>query len=467
MDLATPTALPPMRFAPVEPPRPRPWTGEQPLWRLLLQLRRNALVTWGVPAYELDIVSRPFLGRESFLLNHPDAIRRVLVDNHANYGRTPATVRILHPMIGDGLFLAEGERWKRQRRAAAPAFAPRSLEVVARVAARLAATRLDALAHAGLGAVDLLGFVQHLALEVAGEAMFSQSMASHAGALRAAVERYGARAARPGPLDFVLPAGLPTPRDWMRRRLGAGFARAVEAVIAERASRGTADPPRDLYDLLAAGRDGERFPPEELRDQIATLIVAGHETTALALFWSLWLLTLAPDVQEAVAEEADAAGLGPANAHEAVTRLPLARAVVQEALRLYPPAFTIVRAALEADTLCGREVPPGALMVVAPWVLHRHRKLWREPDRFDPARFLPGVPPPPRFAYLPFGVGPRVCIGAQFALLEAAIVLSETVRRYRIATARRGRVLPVGVVTIYPDHRPPFRLERRSPRNRS
>ncbi|MDF1585234.1 cytochrome P450 [Marinimicrococcus flavescens] len=462
MDLASAPTSAALRFAPVEPPRPRPWTGEQPLWRLLLQLRRNALVTWGAPAYELDIVSRPFLGRQSFLLNDPEAIRRVLVDNHANYGRTPATVRILHPMIGDGLFLAEGERWKRQRRAAAPAFAPRSLEVVAEVAVRLAATRLDALQYKGLGAVDLLGFVQHLTLEVAGEALFSQSMTPHAGALRAAVERYGARAARPGPLDFVLPAGIATPRDWVRRRLGAGFARVVEAVIAERAARGTADPPRDLFDLLAAPVGGEGFAPDELRDQIATLIIAGHETTALALFWSLWLLTLAPDVQEAVAAEADAGGLAPENAQEAAARLPLARAVVQEALRLYPPAFTIVRAAREADTVCGREVPPGSLMVVAPWVLHRHRKLWREPDRFDPTRFLPGAPPPQRFSYLPFGVGPRVCIGAQFALLEAAIVLSETVRRYRIATARRGRVLPVGVVTIYPDHRPPFRLERRA-----
>jgi cytochrome P450 len=191
------------------------------------------------------------------------------------------------------------------------------------------------------------------------------------------------------------------------------------------------------------------------------LIIAGHETTALALFWSLYLLTLAPDVQEAVAAEAGEVELTPATAGGEVGRLPLTRAVVQEALRLSPPAVTIVRVAREPDRIAGHDVPPGSLVVIAPWVLHRHKRLWRSPERFDPTRFLPDAEPPPRFAWLPFGAGPRICIGAQFALTEATVVLAALVRRFRLDIPTGRRVAPVAVVTVHPERAPVFRLADR------
>ena len=236
-------------------------------------------------------------------------------------------------------------------------------------------------------------------------------------------------------------------------------------MIAERAATPPADPPRDLFDVLVAARDpetGPGFTPIQLRDQIATLAVAGHETTALTMFWSAYLLSLAPEVQELVAAEAASVDLSPEHAAAATDLLPLTRAVVQEALRLYPPAFTIVRMARGRDELVGEEVPAGSLVVMAPWILHRHRKRWAHPERFDPTRFLPGAPPPDRFAYLPFGVGPRVCIGAQFALIEATLVLARLVKEFRLEIVGPKRVTPVAVVTTVPDRAPVFRLVPRS-----
>jgi cytochrome P450 len=449
---------------PVVPPVPKPATEVLPLWRTMLQLRRNALSTWGEPAYEFEIFSRPFLGRTSFLVNHPEGIRRVLVDNHASYGRTPATVRILRPVLGDGLFLATGAAWRHQRRIMSPAFAPRSLDVAARHIAQVTDGALAEVAARGTGAVDLLRVVQRLALEVAGRSFFSQGMSRHGPALRAAFERYGAKISRPSFLDFLLPAETPSPIDAARWWLARDFKRVLDRMIAERRQTPPHDPPRDLFDVLVSARDpetGAGFTPVQLRDQIATLAVAGHETTALAMFWACYLLCMAPEVQERVAEEARTVDLSPEAADGVMDRLPLTKAVVQEALRLYPPAFTVVRLALREDEVAGQTVPEGSLVVIAPWILHRHKKRWSHPERFDPTRFVPGAPPVDRFAYLPFGIGPRVCIGAQFALIEATLVLAKLARAFRLELIGPKRVTPVAVVTTVPDRAPVFRLVAR------
>jgi len=191
------------------------------------------------------------------------------------------------------------------------------------------------------------------------------------------------------------------------------------------------------------------------------LITAGHETTGVSLFWSLWLVAAAPAVQEQLAAECERLDLGPDNAGEILPRLVYTRAVVQEALRLYPPAFTIVRLANYGDDAGGIKVPAGAIVFIAPWALHRHRRLWSQPEVFDPARFLPGAPVPDRFAYLPFGIGPRVCIGAQFALTGATLVVATMIKAFRIERADDEPVMPVGIVTTQPGHSPLFQLRPR------
>jgi unspecific monooxygenase len=427
-------------------------------------LRDNALLAFPPDAFEEDVVYRRFFGRQQIILNRPAGIHHILVENPDNYRRTPATMRMLRPLLGNGLLLSEGEDWKHQRRTVAPAFAPRTMPLLARHVARAAEAAVATLATSAERPVDLLATMQSLALEIAGTSMFSLAMERYRPELRDLITGYTAGLGRPSLLDFLLPLAIPSPRDLARRRVRRRWVALIGRIIAERRGMAAAEAPRDLFDLLSTARDPETSSPfsaENLVDQVATLITAGHETTGVALFWSLWLVAAAPAVQEQLAAEGESLDLGPDNAAEILPSLVYTRAVVQEALRLYPPAFTIVRLAKHADDTGGIQVPAGAIVFIAPWALHRHRRLWSEPEAFDPARFLPGAPVPDRFAYLPFGIGPRVCIGAQFALTEATLVLAAMIKAFRIERADDEPVMPVAIVTIQPDHHPLFRLKPR------
>jgi len=277
------------------------------------------------------------------------------------------------------------------------------------------------------------------------------------------VMEYGNRLASPSFFDLLLPMGWPAPRDFARSRFRKRWTSFMAALIAARRAAGKAEgaPPRDLFDLMVAARDpetGDAFTDDQLGDQVATMILAGHETTATALFWSLYLLALDPGTQEKLAGEVNAPAM---NGTLEIERLKFTRAVVDETMRLYPPAFLIARAAAGPDTIAGMAVKPADVILIAPWLLHRHEKLWDEPNAFKPARFMPGAPPPDRFAYLPFGAGPRVCIGAHFALVEATLALARIIGAFRIELIDRQPVMPVGVVTTQPDRSPMFRIAPR------
>jgi unspecific monooxygenase len=259
---------------------------------------------------------------------------------------------------------------------------------------------------------------------------------------------------------------VPTLRDLRRRRFQARWMRLVEAIMHDRLCEPQPETPRDLFDLLRAARDpetGAGFSPEQLRDQLATLLLAGHETTAVTLFWTLTLLAQSREEQERVAQEVRGVEFEPDAAMTVLPRLVRTRAVVSEALRLYPPAAVMAREAIGPDRVGDLDLPRRALVMISPWVLHRHRKFWRDPDAFDPGRFMPDAQAVPRFAYLPFGAGPRVCVGAQFALTEAVLVLAMLVQRFEFALEDTRPVQPVAIVTTQPDHRAPFRLRNRRP----
>jgi unspecific monooxygenase len=427
-------------------------------------LRENALLAFPPEAFEEEVVYRSFFGRQQIILNRPAGIHHILVENTDNYRRTPATMRMLRPLVGNGLLLSQGEDWKHQRRTIAPAFAARTMPLLARHVARATEATVASLARAAARPVDLLTAMQSLALEVAGTSMFSVAMDRYRPELRDLITSYTAGVGRPTLLDFLLPLAIPSPRDIARRRVRRRRVALIGRIIAERRGKASAEAPRDLFDMLSTARDPETgmpFSDEDLVDQVATLIAAGHETTGVALFWTLWLVAAAPAVQERLAAEARTLDLGPDNVAESLPRLIYTRAVVHEALRLYPPAFTVVRQARHADNAGGVPVPTGGIVFISPWILHRHHRLWAHPEVFDPERFLPGTPAPDRFAYLPFGVGPRVCIGAQFALTEAILVLANMVKAFHVERADDEPLEPVGIVTIQPDHPPLFRVRPR------
>ena len=348
----------------------------------------------------------------------------------------------------------------------APAFTPRTVPVLAghiMHRTEAACARLDA-AAAAHGPIDLLGAMQRLSLEIAASSMFSLEAEGFGAELRGMVSRYMATIGRLSPSDFLLPRGVPTPLAVRRAPFRRRWRRLIAAVIAEPSAQDgggrlvSGTQPRDLFDLMAAAHgDGAE---DLLADEVATMIVAGHKTTALAMFWALLLLAQAPRWQAAVAAEANGLDLSPDRAAAALPALARTRAVVQEVLRLYPPGFVTAREALRAHEVCGVTVPARAVVLIPFWLMHRNPRWWAAPEMFDPERFLHG-PEPDRFAFLPFGAGPHVCIGSQLALTEAVLVLARLLRDREIGLTGSRPVLPVGVLSTRPDHAPEFRLRPR------
>jgi unspecific monooxygenase len=449
------------------PPRPEAPAEELGLFRFLAAMRTNALQIWPRAAYEQDAVVAHGLGRMRVLINTADAIHRVLVENTVNYHRTAATIRILRPIVGDGLLLSEGEDWRHQRRTMAPAMAPRVVPMMARhVALATEETMAQLTQVAARVPVDILATVQFLALEIAARSLFSLEMRQYGAALRRLITQFSASLGRPYFLDLMLPPSIPTLRDFARMRFRSRWVVFMDEIIEARLRAPTEaeGKPRDLFDMLLAARDpetGEAFSRAQLRDQMATMIVAGHETTALTLFWSLYLLASSPADQERVAEEVCNLDLSADGAADALARLPYTKAVVNESLRLYPPAFALARIAAGPDQLGDVAVRRGILIMISPWVLQRHLRLWKDPDAFNPSRFLNNAPLAHRFAYMPFGAGPRICIGAQLALTEACLVLATMVQRFQLTLADARPVLPAAVIVTQPDHAALFRLRPR------
>jgi len=450
---------PPLARSALVPPHPPRAPDDMTFLRRMSMMRVSAIATWQQRAYEEDMIEGSFFGRNSFILNTPDAIRHVLVDNYENYTRTPTGIRVLRPMLGQGVLIAEGRAWKHQRRTLAPAFTPRAVTtLVPHMVAAIDET-IATLKEKTNQPVDLREIMQRMTLEIAGRTMFSFGMDRHGATLRDFVMEYGARLARPHLLDLMLPLSWPSPQDFSRARFRKRWTAFIGKLMAERRAAGKTEgaPPRDLFDLMGEARDpetGKAFSDAQLGDEVATMILAGHETTATALFWSLYLLALDPLTQNQVAAEVRK---GPLD----IEHLKFTRAVIDETMRLYPPAFMIARAAAGPDTIAGRPIRKKDVIIMAPWLLHRHEKLWRDPNAFIPQRFLAPVAPPDRFAYLPFGVGARVCIGAHFALVEATLALAKLIAAFRIELIDKTPVMPIGVVTTQPDRSPMFTIRPR------
>ena len=397
---------------------------------------------------------RPWPGL--YIFSRPDQAEHVLAANQANYVK-PFTYRPLRMMLGDGLVTAEEGTWRRHRRIVQPVFSSRN---VASSAAEMDAAAQRALHRwTGSPAVDLAGEMSALTLDVVGSALFGADLVAQAPSLGrevAAGQWLGLLAA-----FLPIPAGPGSTRviQAAARRFGAGGVQhQVEQLLTRRRER--AGDARDLLTLLTAARDadGRGLGEREIRDEISTFLVAGYETTAMALTWSLALLSAYPQARQRLEDEVDSVlGEGPAD----LGKLPWTTAVISEAMRLYPPAWTLERTALADDDVCGTLVPAGSMVAVLPYLVHRNPAVWPNPAGFDPERFLPGAPERHRYAWLPFGGGKRGCIGAGFARQEAVLVLARLCRHYRLDLAGPGLPRPRGFVTLRPAGPVPMRLTRR------
>lgn len=452
------------------PPAPTPNEAPLGFFAGLRALRRNPITTWTRAHYELPVLyGRSLLGQTA-VVNDPAAVRRVFLDNVANYRKDDLQLRILAPGLGRGLLTAEGETWRAQRRALAPLFTPRMVAGFA-PAMRDAADALVARWERKRDGqcFDVAPEMGRVTLNVLERTIFSDGLGGDPEAVMEAVTRYFDTIGRIDPLDvFGFPDWIPRISRLRARPALAFFDASVDRLIAQRRAQLAERPgsaPQDLLTHLLNARDpetGRGLPEAEVRANIVTFIGAGHETTANTLTWTLFLLAMAPDWRARVEAEVDAAAQGDWLAAGAIDRLVVTRAVIEEALRLYPPAATLMRAAIASDELAGQRIRAGDIVVVSPWLLHRHKRLWTRPDAFDPTRFLPGAREGiDRYAYLPFGAGPRVCIGMGFALQEAIIVLATMARRFRLDMQAGVVVEPVQRVTLRPKDGLPMILRRR------
>ena len=414
--------------------------------------RRNLLEILPEIATRQPMVSGRTAKRWHMVMD-PAAIRRMLLENIDNYPKSIVTKNLLKPAIGDSLFIAEGAHWRWQRRAAAPAFAHRNVAALAPVMSAAADHSLERIEEAGQRAVDIYEEMIRATFEVIGNVTFSEGSRFDPEEVHRAIDAYIDAAGRLSLFDILgFPDWVPRPGRMISGRPVRQMKALADGAVEARKAGGRGEIP-DLLDLLLEGEDPEtkrKMNTAELRDNLLTFIVAGHETTALTLSWALYLCAFDQEVQDRARAEAQAVLDGRTATANDLESLPFIRMIVDEALRLYPPAGILSRTAQTRDELCGREVLPGDTVMIPIYALHRNHLLWPDPNRFDPERFKDRKEIE-RYAYLPFGDGPRICIGASFALQEAVIVLATLLskRRFRLVEGREPK--PVMILTLRPE----------------
>lgn len=446
---------------PFEAPAPIPRTVPPSRLEIIRVLFRNPLELWGEPSYTLPVIQISFFGQKTTIANHPGLIKHVLVDNASNYGMQTIRQLVLRPILRDGLLTAEGDTWRRSRKAMAPVFTPRHARGFASQMLRKSeefSARYEKAAASG-ATVNIATDMTELTYEILAETLFSGGIATGTEGFADKVDQLLHSMGRIDPMDLLqAPSWVPRFTRLRGRRSLALFRGIVaETMAARKAKMATGEAvPDDFLTLLLNLEGDDGLSRDEIEDNILTFIGAGHETTARALAWTFYCLAETPAFRAKMEEEIDSViGTG-AEPVEWLERMPHVRAAFEEALRLYPPAPSINRMPLKDDRWTdenGRvfELAAGTSVLILPWTLHRHKLYWDRPRHFIPERFLPeNRDRIHRFQYLPFGAGPRICIGATFALQEAVIALAVLMHRYRFDLAGDRKPWPVQRLTTQP-----------------
>ena len=461
--------LPPTGTRAGEPPGvPFRWWGLPVLWAM-----RQDFLGYAQARHRAhgDLCRLRILSRRGFDLFNPDLVRELLVDHAGVLERRPRGVRVLARCfgLGQGVLTTEGDTWQRQRRMLMPAFSPKRVAGYAGLMRASAAAALDAAvpAHAAQALVDMDELFSRVAMDAILRTLFGRAARDEVQATMAALRVLGQAAMRELIAPFTLPDWLPLPAKRAKRRALGTLRAVVGGHIARRRAEGATSGGDDLLARLLALRDeatGQALSEQEVFDQCMVSFQAGHETTATALLWWGRLLAAHPDAAARAREEVDAVLAGRDPGADDLPALPWLTATLKEAIRLYPPLpAMLTRRTLAPITLQGWRMPAGTVFYVTPWVLHRDPRWWPQPDAFQPERFMPGAPEAPRGAYIPFGTGPRVCLGQHFAMLEMTIVAAMLLRRYELEVPE-GEVEPVPVlnVTLRPQSRVRLKLRRRA-----
>jgi cytochrome P450 len=434
------------------PPTVAPSERPLALPKLLLRLVQNPLTVIPRAAYEegLTVLGRP--GGTVAWVSDPALVEEVLLNRAAAFEKTAEEKRVFARSLRDGVLTAEGKLWRWQRRAMAPMFRQAEILRYVPAMAQAAAEQIARWERSQPGAVQQIDRdMTETTFAIIARTMLAGGFPAEARVIKQATARTLSRISWEIAYAMLrLPRWMPHPASLQIIRATRQLRHAVGAIIARRqASGGEGD---DLLGRLLAARDpdsGEPMSHERLVNNLLTLLEAGHETTSRALTWALYLLSRAPEWQDKLRAEVAAVSGQDVIAAEHLPELRLTHQVVKETMRLYPPAPVISRVALEPLVLGGQNVPAGAMIVIPIYAIHRHRKLWADPDRFDPARFTPESEEAfPRGQFMPFGAGPRICLGAAFAMAEAVVALATFIRAARFEWAGQQEPKPVSRITL-------------------
>jgi cytochrome P450 len=431
-------------FVPTHPPRQS--KPVHTLRGLFGERARTAVYGWSTQAFDSWHIKRNVLGHTVHIILKPEWIERVLLDNSANYEKPRLVKRILDPTIGRGLLSSDGELWRAQRKIVAASFTPPAVDALVPVFGEVGQAMA---ASWEAGVRDMAVEATTATMTVIAQALFSgdsrlttKEAMDHITAAMEGVGEARIQVLLGLPLIPIGPSGR-------RGQRGIRFLRkTLDSIVRERLG---GDAPDDFVTGMTRALL-ERFPRDEAIelavDNAATFYLAGHETTANTTAWTLYLLSEQPELQRRAAEEASAALASGIDA-DLPDRLPLLRSILEESLRLYPPVPRFDREAVGADRLGEHEIQPGDLVSIWPWIIHRHERLWEDPDLFDPERFAGGSKRH-RFQYLPFGGGPRTCVGARLAMAEALTILAIWLDRWSFAPVPGREVRVSGMVTLRP-----------------
>jgi cytochrome P450 len=410
-----------------------------------LELMRTAARLYG------DVVRIPVILQSRILLNHPDFIQQVLIFQQGKFHKSVLTKETTGRLLGQGLLISEGDFWRRQRRLAQPAFHRQRINDYA--PAMLDCAEMQARKWRGGETRNLAEEMMELTLEAAVRTLFGTTLpgeAQQVGRAMTFLMRYSLRRARS---PFQIPAGWPTPKNRRATKEFDFLDSVVYRIIGERKAQGNSQRHTDLLSMLmgAMDEDGTQMTPKQLRDETMTLFLAGHETTALTLSWTWYLLSQNPKAEARLHEELSGVLGGRAPGVADLERLPYLNAVISEVLRMYPPAYIMARTSIAPCTIGGYDFPVGSTILLSQWVMHRDARYYDDPDAFRPERWLGGLAAKlPPGAYFPFGDGPRRCIGQGFALLESGLVIASLAQRFRFELEPGSTVATEPLVTLRP-----------------
>jgi cytochrome P450 len=420
-------------------------------------LRKDPIALLEGAAVRGDIVRVPMPRVELFVVNHPDLVWDILASGNHDFHKSPA-LQNARPVLGNGLLTSEDETHRRQRRLIQPIFHHERIDAYSEVMVDEAERASDRLADDAR--LDLHAEMARLTLAIVGRTLFATDVESEAtGQVAAALHEILSQFGRQFSPWFPIAERLPLPATRRFDRSVAVFDRLISSLISQRRTSGLGD---DLLSLLlAAQEEGEGMTDAQVRDEAVTLFLAGHETTSNALTWTWWLLSRHPDAEARVHAELDAIVGGRPPVIGDLPSLPYLRAVLSESLRLRPPAWAMGRQAIAPHELTGITLATGSVVVVSPWLLHHDERWWPRAHAFEPERWLEPDPGRPRHAYLPFGGGPRMCIGEGFAWMEAQLVLATLAQHWRFSLEPSPPVELQPVITLRPRHGMPMRAHRR------